>query len=94
MEILRHRQGSVNLFSEAETDLPSYIPSCVPKRREAAWATQDPAHRRANEAEEGRRWRNGLETAFLNMGQLALQFADLNITSALRSTILEMRSTI
>ena len=78
MEILRHRQGSVNLFSEAETDLPSYIPSCVPKRREAAWATQDPAHRRA----------------FLNMGQLALQFADLNITSALRSTILEMRSTI
>ena len=77
-ELLRPRQEAVNIFSEALYEgskaIPPYIPFMAPKLWEAPWTLQDPAHKRAAEAERSRQKRNAVKTSFLNTGQLALAY--------------------
>ena len=77
-ELLRPRQEAVNIFSaalyEGSKAIPPYIPFVAPKLWEAPWSLQDPAHKRAGEAERSRQKRNAAKTSFLNTGQLALAY--------------------
>ena len=74
-ELLRPRQEAANLLSDAlhgggEACL-TYVPLLPPKLRESPGASQDPARKRAADAEKARQRRNGVKTSFLNTGQLA-----------------------
>ena len=77
-ELLRPRQEAVNIFSEALYEgskaIPPYTPFVAPKLWEAPWTLQDPAHKRAIEAERNRQKRNAVKTSFLNTGQLCLAY--------------------
>ena len=77
-ELLRPRQEAVNLFSEAlyggPKAAPPYTPFLAPKLWGDPWALQDPAHKRAVEAEKSRQKRNAVKTSFFNTGQLALAY--------------------
>ena len=77
-ELLRPRQEAVNLFTaaiyEGSKATPPYTPFVAPKLWDAPWTIQDPAHKRAIEAERNRQKRNSVKTSFLNTGQLALAY--------------------
>ena len=51
---------------------PPYTPFLAPKLGESPWSLQDPARKRAFEAEKNRQKRNAVKTSFLNTGQLAV----------------------
>ena len=61
------------LYEGGKPALP-YIPFVAPKLREAPWALQDPARKRAIEAEKARQKRNSAKTSFLDTGKLALAY--------------------
>ena len=76
-EILRPRQEAVNLLFEGSRRgskaCPPYVPFLLPKLHSAPRAIQDPAHKRAAEAEMNRK-RQIAETSFRNTGQLGLYY--------------------
>ena len=77
-ELLRPRQGAANLFPEALREgsraTPPHTPFLAPTLGDSPWALQDPARKKAFEAEKSRQRRNALKTSFLNTGQLALAY--------------------
>ena len=72
------RQGAVDIFREASyygaRARPPYVPFSPPNFSEAPRALQDPAGRRAAEAERARRRRNSAKSIFTNSGLLDLAY--------------------
>ena len=86
-ELLRPRQEAANLLSDAlhggGEACPPSVPFLPPKLGEAPWAPQDPASRRADEAQKARQRRNELKTSFWNTGQLALPYSRYSVAGEL-----------
>ena len=88
-EVLRPRQGAVNVFQLAfhgapMTD-PPFGPPIAPKHREAPWVPQGPNCGRTCKVEKGRQGSHGVQTAFLNTGRLALRCPRLVVAGGLAS---------